>query len=136
MKALGLSQQDLILQSLEAEFNRFDLRVHCKALTNANTALTEQKAKLVAERNALREALKEVSSKLGVLETASDCIQQIIEVEQQLQRVADKLSVVIGDRDGMQAKRDEYQKARDCFKARYEACQSDLVVVKAKLAAY
>ena len=49
---------------------------------------------------------------------------------------ADKLSVVKGNRDAMQAEHDRYKVARDAFKLRYEASQSELRVVKAKLAAY
>ena len=40
------------------------------------------------------------------------------------------------DRDTMRSKRDAYKASRDCFKVKYEESQSDLEVVKAKLAAY
>ena len=136
MKILGLSQQDLIVQSLESEMSRLNIRKQYQVLTNANVALTEQKTKLVAERNDLREQLKTVASKLGVSETAGHCVQRIGELAQELQTTADKLGVVEGDRDTMQETRDSYKRSRDCFKAKYEGCVSDLSVVKAKLLAY
>ena len=43
MKILGLSQQDLIVQALESEMNRVNIRKQYQVLTNANVALTEQK---------------------------------------------------------------------------------------------
>ena len=46
----------------------------------------------------------------------------------------DKLSVVEGTRDAMQTERDAYKVARDTFKLWYAASQSELRVVKAKLA--
>ena len=116
MKILGLSQQDLIVQSLESEMNRLNIRKQCQVLTNANAALTEQRDKLLEARNDLRSERQSLS--------------------EQLQTTADKLSVVEGDRDTMQAERDAYQKGRDCFKSKYKGCQSELVVVKAKLLAY
>ena len=136
MKVLGLSQQDLIVQSLEAEFTRLDLRKQCQVLLNANAALTEKKEKLLKERNAFRDGLKVVAKSLDVPASASDCVQRIAEIEQALETTSDKLSVVEGDRDMMRSQRDEFKDSRDCFKAKYEACKSDLQVVKAKLRAY
>ena len=136
MKALNLTQQDLIVQALDAEFTQLDMRVHCKALTNANAALRTQKERLTAECKLLREERRKIAGKLDVPETAADCIQRIVAVESELQTVVDKLSVVIGDRDGMQATRDAYAKARDCFKSKYEACESERLALVAKLAAY
>ena len=136
MKVLGLSQQDLIVQSLEAEFTRLDLRKQCQVLLNANAALTEKKEKLLKERNAFRDGLKVVAKSLGVLASALDCVQRIAEIEQALETTSEKLSVVEGDRDMMRSQRDEYKTSRDCFKVKYEESESDLSVVKAKLAAY
>ena len=109
VKILGLSQQDMIVQALEAEFSRVDLRKQCQLLTNANAALTEKKERLLKERNDFRSALA---------------------------ATRERLSVVEGDRDMMLSQRDELKVARDCFKAKYEAGVSDLAVVKAKLVAY
>ena len=109
MKVLGLSQQDLIVQALEAEFTRLDLRKQCQVLLNANAALTENKEKLLKERNKFREALKVVAKSLGVQDTASHCVQRIAEIEQASETSSEKLSVVEGDRDMMQSKRDEYK---------------------------
>ena len=109
MKILGLSQQDMIVQALEAEFSRVDLRKQCQLLTNANAALTEKREKLLKARNDFRSAL----------ETRRE-----------------RFSVVEGDRDMMLSQRDEYKVARDCFKVKYEESVSDLSVVEAKLVAY
>ena len=136
MKFLGLSQQDFIVRALEAEFGRVDLRKQCQVLTNANAALSEKKERLLKERNAFREGLKVIAKSLGVPDTASHCVQRIAEIKQALETATEKLSVVEGDRDMMQSQRDEYKGSRDCFKAKYEDAQSDLVVVKAKLRAY
>ena len=136
MKVLGLSQQDLIVRALEAEFTRLDLRKQCQVLLNANAALTENKEKLLKERNDFREGLKVIAKSLGVPDSASHCVQRIAEIEQSLETATETLSVVEGDQDMMQSQRDEYKTSRDCFKVKYEESESDLVVVKAKLAAY
>ena len=79
MKVLGLSQQDLIVQALETEFGRVDVRKQCQVLLNANAALTEKKEKLLKERNEFREALKVSREKLrrvqdtAVALCAADC---------------------------------------------------------------
>ena len=90
MNALGLTQQDMIVQALDAEFNRLDLRLQCKVLADGNAALTTKKERLTQECEMLREERRKIASKLGVPETSADCIQQILEVEGKLQEVADK----------------------------------------------
>ena len=65
MKVLGLSQQDMIVQALEAEFGRVDIRKQCQLLMNANAALTEKKAKLLKGRNECRDGLKAIAKSLG-----------------------------------------------------------------------
>ena len=129
MKILGMTQQDLILQALETEFSRVDLRKQCQLLTNANAALTTKKEKLLKERNEFREGLKVIAKSLGVPDTASHCVQRIAEIEQALETATDKVSVVECDRNA-------YKASRDRFKAKYEASVSDLAVVKSKLLAY
>ena len=129
MKILGMTQQDLILQALETEFSRVDLRKQCQLLTNANAALTAKKEKLLKERNEFREGLKVIAKSLGVPDTASHCVQRIAEIEQALETATDKVSVVECDRNA-------YKASRDRFKAKYEASVSDLAVVKSKLLAY
>ena len=143
MKVLGLTQQDLIVQALETEFTRVNLRKQCQLLTNANAALTVKQEHLTSERDELRQSVKQIASKLGVSETVGACLQEIVELEQELATTGDKLSVVVGDRDALREKRDGYKESRDSykasrdrFKAKYEGSVSDLAAVRAKLAAY
>ena len=135
-KALKVTVQELMVQALITEMQGFDLRVQCRKMQNRLEALQALKAEIVVERNRLRKERKEIASRLGVPDTVGHCVQRITEIEGELQMTADKLSVVEGDRDAMQAERDAYKTARDTFKMRYEASQSELRVVKAKLAAY
>ena len=84
----------------------------------------------------LADDLKAIAKSLEVPNTASHCVQRIAEIDQALETVPDKVSVVECDRDNMRSKRDEYKVSRGCFKAKYEESQSVLSAVKAKLAAY
>ena len=133
----------MIVQALDAEFSRLNLRKQCQLLTDANSGLRKDKEGLTAERDLLRTGLKQIASRLGVSASPEACLVQIGELTQKLETTADKLSVVVGDRDAMQEKRDAYKASRDGykasrdrFKAKYESAASDLSVVKAKLSAY
>ena len=70
MKVLSVSQQDMIVRALEAEFTRVNLRKQCQLLTHANAALTEKKEQLTQERNGFREEIKQIAKCLGVPDTA------------------------------------------------------------------
>lgn len=135
-EALDVNIQEFVVQALQTEMQGFDLRVQIKRLENRLEAQAKIKSDIVAERRSLRQALKEVASKLGVPDTAGHCVQRISEIEQELQTTADKLSIVKADRDAMKVERDDYKRARDAFKAKSEECESELLFVQAKLQGY
>ena len=91
-EALDVNIQEFVVQALQTEMQGFDLRVQIKRLENRLEAQAKIKADIVAERRSLRQALKEIASKLGVPDTAGHCVQRISEIEQELQTTADKLS--------------------------------------------
>ncbi len=135
-EALKVNIQELVVQALVTEMQGFDLRVQWQKLRNQFEALQKTKSDIVAERNRLRKALKEIASQLGVPDTAGHCIQRIGEIEGELQMTADTLSVVEGDRDAETGSKNTYKKSRDQFKRQYEESQAALRVVEAKLVAY